>query len=217
MRVEPGARLVARDPQPSDREPRARAARQGGQHLREDAPATRLRHGRAGLQGPLPLRLPRHRRSPPRERGRACLVDHIQRFLLELGTGFAFVGRRVHLEVGDQDFYLDRLFYHLKLRCFVVLELKTVPFDPAFVGQLNLYLSATDDLLRHPDDKPTIGLLLCRSRNKLVVEYALRDVDKPIGVARWATRLVETLPAELEGSLPTVAQLEAELEPRDKE
>lgn len=149
---------------------------------------------------------------PRREREvEQALVDHIQRFLLELGTGFAFVGRRVHLEVGDQDFYLDLLFYHLKLRCFVVLELKTVPFDPSFVGQLNLYLSATDDLLRHPDDRPTIGLLLCRSRNELVVEYALRDVDKPIGVAQWATRLVEALPAELEGSLPTVAQLEAEL------
>jgi predicted nuclease of restriction endonuclease-like (RecB) superfamily len=140
-----------------------------------------------------------------------ALVDHIQRFLLELGTGFAFVGRRVHLEVGDQDFYLDLLFYHLKLRCFVVIELKTVPFDPAFVGQLNLYLSATDDLLRHPDDRPTIGLLLCRARNELVAEYALRDVDKPIGVAQWATRLVETLPADLEGSLPTIAQIEAEL------
>ena len=149
---------------------------------------------------------------PRREREvEQALVDHIQRFLLELGTGFAFVGRRVHLEVGDQDFYLDLLFYHLKLRCFVVLELKTVPFDPAFVGQLNLYLSATDDLLRHPDDKPTIGLLLCRSRNELVVEYALRDVDKPIGVAQWATRIVEALPAELEGSLPSVAQIEAEL------
>jgi predicted nuclease of restriction endonuclease-like (RecB) superfamily len=145
-----------------------------------------------------------------------ALVDHIQRFLLELGTGFAFVGRRVHLEVGDQDFYLDLLFYHLKLRCFVIIELKTVPFDPAFVGQLNLYLSATDDLLRHPDDRPTIGLLLCRARNELVAEYALRDVDKPIGVAQWAIRLVETLPADLEGSLPTIAQIEAELgkEPR---
>jgi predicted nuclease of restriction endonuclease-like (RecB) superfamily len=140
-----------------------------------------------------------------------ALVDHIQRFLIELGTGFAFVGRRVHLEVGDQDFYLDLLFYHLKLRCFVVIELKAVPFDPAFVGQLNLYLSATDDLLRHPDDRPTIGLLLCRARNELVVEYALRDVDKPIGVAQWATRPVETLPADLEGSLPTIAQIEAEL------
>jgi predicted nuclease of restriction endonuclease-like (RecB) superfamily len=149
---------------------------------------------------------------PRREREvEQALVDHIQRFLLELGTGFAFVGRRVHLEVGDQDFYLDLLFYHLKLRCFVVLELKAVPFDPAFIGQLNLYLSATDDLLRHSDDKPTIGLLLCRSRNELVVEYALRDVDKPIGVARWATRIVEALPEELAGSLPSVAQIEAEL------
>jgi len=149
---------------------------------------------------------------PRREREvEQALVDQIQRFLLELGTGFAFVGRRVHLEVGDQDFYLDLLFYHLKLRCFVVIELKSVPFDPAFVGQLNLYLSATDDLLRHPDDKPTIGLLLCRSRNQLVVEYALRDVDKPIGVAHWATRLVEILPTDLEGSLPTIEQIEAEL------
>ena len=98
---------------------------------------------------------------PRREREvEQALVDHIQRFLLELGTGFAFVGRQVPLEVGDQDFYIDLLFYHLKLRCYVVIELKAVPFDPAFVGQLNLYLSAVDDLLRHPDDKPTIGLLL---------------------------------------------------------
>jgi len=131
--------------------------------------------------------------------------------MLELGTGFAFVGRQVHLEIGEQDFYLDLLFYHLKLRCFVVVELKTVPFDAAFVGKLNLYLSATDDLLRHPDDKPTIGLLLCRSNNKLVVEYALRDLDKPIGVAQWATRIVDALPKELESSLPTIAQIEAEL------
>jgi predicted nuclease of restriction endonuclease-like (RecB) superfamily len=149
---------------------------------------------------------------PRREREvEQALIDHLQRFMLELGTGFAFVGRQVHLEVGDQDFYVDLLFYHLKLRRFVVIELKTVPFDAAFVGQLNLYLSATDDLLRHPDDKPTIGLLLCRSNSKLVVEYALRDLGKPIGVAQWATRLVEALPKDLEGSLPTIAQIEAEL------
>jgi predicted nuclease of restriction endonuclease-like (RecB) superfamily len=149
---------------------------------------------------------------PRREREvEQTLVDHIQRFMLELGTGFAFVGRQVHLEIGEQDFYLDLLFYHLKLRCFVVVELKTVAFDPSFVGKLNLYLSATDDLLRHPDDNPTIGLLLCQSRNKLVVEYALRDLDKPIGVAQWATKFVEALPVELEGSLPTVAEIEAEL------
>jgi len=149
---------------------------------------------------------------PRREREvEQALIDHIQRFMLELGTGFAFVGRQVHLEIGEQDFYLDLLFYHLKLRCFVVVELKTVLFDAAFVGKLNLYLSATDDLLRHPDDKPTIGLLLCRSNNKLVVEYALRDLDKPIGVAQWATRIVDALPKDLESSLPTIAQIEAEL------
>jgi predicted nuclease of restriction endonuclease-like (RecB) superfamily len=153
---------------------------------------------------------------PRRERGlERALIDHIQRFMLELGTGFAFVGRQVHLEIGDQDFYLDLLFYHLKLRRFVIIDLKMVPFEAAFVGQLNLYLSATDDLLRHPDDKPTIGLLLCRSNNKLIVEYALRDLDKPIGIAQWTTRLVDSLPKDLEGSLPTVAQIEAELGERD--
>ncbi len=149
---------------------------------------------------------------PRREREvEQALVDHVQRFLLELGAGFAFVGRQVLLEVGDRDFHVDLLFYHLKLRCFVVIELKAVPFEPAFVGQLNLYLSAADDLLRHPDDKPTIGLLLCKSKNKLVVEYALRDVNKPIGVAEWETRIVESLPEELKGSLPTVEEIEAEL------
>jgi predicted nuclease of restriction endonuclease-like (RecB) superfamily len=149
---------------------------------------------------------------PRREREvEQALVDHIQRFLLELGTGFAFVGRQVLLEVGDQEFYVDLLFYHLTLRCYVVIELKAVPFDPAFVGQLNLYLSAADDLLRHPDDKPAIGLLLCREKNRIVVEYALRDLNKPIGVAGWKTKLVERLPKELKGSLPTVEEIEAEL------
>jgi predicted nuclease of restriction endonuclease-like (RecB) superfamily len=149
---------------------------------------------------------------PRREREvEQALVAHIQRFLLELGTGFAFVGRQVALEVGNQDFKLDLLFYHLKLRCFVVIELKAVPFKPDFVGQLNLYLSAVDDLLRHADDKPTIGLLLCRSKNRLIVEYALRGLNKPIGVADWETKLVEQLPEELRGSLPTVEELEAEL------
>jgi predicted nuclease of restriction endonuclease-like (RecB) superfamily len=159
---------------------------------------------------------------PRRERElEEALMDHIQRFLLELGAGFAFVGRQVLLEVGDRDCYVDLLFYHLKLRRFVVIELKAGPFDPAYVGQMNLYLSAVDDLLRHPDDKPTIGLLLCKGKDRLVVEYALRDVQKPIGVAgwktrlkvrvEWKTRLVKTLPKELQGSLPTVEQLEAEL------
>ena len=149
---------------------------------------------------------------PRREREvEQALVDHVQRFLLELGTGFAFVGRQVPLEVGDRDFVIDLLFYHLTLRSYVVVELKAVPFDPAFVGQLNLYLSAADDLLRHPDDKPTIGLLLCREKNRVVVEYALRDLKKPIGVAGWKTKLVEKLPKSLAGSLPTVEEIEAEL------
>jgi predicted nuclease of restriction endonuclease-like (RecB) superfamily len=149
---------------------------------------------------------------PRREREvEQSLVDHIQRFLLELGSGFAFVGRQVHLEVSSHDYYVDLLFYHLKLRCYVVIELKAVPFEPAFIGQINLYLSAVDDLLRHVDDKPTIGLLLCRSKDKIVVEYALRDLNKPIGVAEWATRIVETLPEDLRGSLPTVEEIEAEL------
>ena len=139
------------------------------------------------------------------------LVDHIQRFLLEMGAGFAFVGKQVLLEVGDRDFYADLLFYHLKLRCYVVVELKAVPFDPAFVGQLNLYLSAVDDLMRHPDDKPTIGLLLCKSKNRFVVEYALRGFEKPIGVAQWETTLVNSLPDDLKGSLPTIEEIEAEL------
>ncbi len=139
------------------------------------------------------------------------LVDHIQRFLLELGAGFAFVGRQVHLEVGGQDFYVDLLFYHLKLRRFVVVELKAVPFDPGFVGKMNLYLSAVDDLLKHPDDQPAIGLLLCRSKNKLVVEYALRGLSRPIGVAEWETQITRRLPKDLKGSLPTVAEIEAEL------
>lgn len=117
---------------------------------------------------------------PRREREiEQALIDHLERFLLELGTGFAFVGRQTQLEVGDQDFKLDLLFYHLKLRCFVVVELKAVPFDPSFVGQLNLHLSAVDDLMKHETDQPTIGLLLCRSKNKFVVEYALRHLKRP--------------------------------------
>lgn len=149
---------------------------------------------------------------PRREREiEQALIDHIQRFLIELGSGFAFVGRQVPLEVGDQDFVLDLLFYHLKLRCYVIVELKAVPFDPAFVGQLNLYLSAADDLLRHPDDQPTIGLLLCRGKDRIVVEYALRHLNRAVGVAGWETRLVEKLPKALAGSLPAVEEIEAEL------
>jgi predicted nuclease of restriction endonuclease-like (RecB) superfamily len=154
---------------------------------------------------------------PRREREvEQALIEHIERFLIELGAGFAFVGRQIALEVGDQDFKLDLLFYHLKLRCFVVVELKAVDFDPGFVGQLNLYLSAVDDLMKHEDDQPTIGLLLCKNKNKLVVEYALRHLTRPVGVAAWETELVEKLPKELEGSLPTIEQIEAEFSPKPR-
>lgn len=143
------------------------------------------------------------------ERG---LVEHVQQMLLEMGAGFAFVGRQVCLEVGDENFYLDLLFYHLRLRCFVVVDLKMKPFEPEFAGKMNFYLSAVDAQMRHPDDAPSIGLLLCKdSKNKLKVEYALRDLKKPMGVAGWQTRLVESLPAKLRGSLPTIARLEKEL------
>lgn len=140
-----------------------------------------------------------------------ALIDHIQKFLLELGTGFAFVGRQVPLEVGGEDYPLDLLFYHLKLRRYVVIELKARDFTPGDVGQLNLYLSAVDDLLRHPDDQPTIGLLLCRKKNKLVAEYALRGLDQSIAVAAWQTQLTDSLPEELRSSLPTIKEIEAEL------
>ncbi len=140
-----------------------------------------------------------------------ALVDHIQKFLLELGIGFAFVGQQVRLEVGDEDHPLDLLFYHLKLRRYIAIELKVRAFTPGDVGQLNLYLSAVDDLLRHPDDQPTIGLLLCRKKNKLVAEYALRGLDQSIAVAAWQTQLTESLPEGLRSSLPTIEEIETEL------
>lgn len=139
------------------------------------------------------------------------LVAHVREFLLELGAGFAFVGNQVKLTVGSDEYFLDLLFYHLRLRCFVVVELKTGAFKPEHAGKMNFYLSAVDDLLKHPDDQPSIGLLLCRSKNRIQVEYALRDIQKPIGVARWETQIVERLPERLEGSLPTVEELETEL------
>jgi len=143
----------------------------------------------------------------------AALVTHITKFLLELGAGFAFVGRQVHLEVGGRDFYIDLLFYHLRLRCFVVLELKAVEFEPEHTGKLNFYLSAVDEQLRHEHDNPTIGLLLCKTNNRVIAEYALRDVNKPIGVAEY--QLVQALPAQLEASLPSIERLQAELTEAD--
>ncbi len=137
------------------------------------------------------------------------LLRHLREFLIELGAGFAFVGSEVHLEVEAEDFYLDLLFYHLQLRCYVVIELKTTDFKPEYAGKLNFYLSAVDDTLRHPDDQQSIGLIICRGRKGLIAEYALRDLAKPIGVA--GHRLRQILPEQLSGRLPTIEQLETEL------
>jgi len=139
------------------------------------------------------------------------LMSHIQKFLLELGQGFSFVGQQYHLEVGEKDFYIDLLFYHLKLRCFIVVELKNTEFIPEYAGKLNFYLSAVDDLLRVESDKPTIGLLLCKTKDNYMAEYALRDIKKPIGISSYTTKLVETLPKEFKGKLPTIKEIEIEL------
>jgi len=139
-----------------------------------------------------------------------ALIDHIRDFLLELGVGFAFVGSQYHLEVGGQDFYLDLLFYHLRLRCYVVVDLKMSDFQPEFSGKMNFYLSAADDLLRHPDDQPSIGIILCKSKNQAIAEYALRDLNKPIGVSAY--QLQSALPEQLKNSLPTIEELEDVLE-----
>ncbi len=140
------------------------------------------------------------------------LIDHIQKFLLELGQGFAFVGRQVHLELGDSDFYIDLLFYHLKLRCYVVIELKAGKLEPGHVSQLNMYMNVVDDVLRHSDDKPTIGLLLVKQKNKMMAEYALRGYIKPISIAQWKTQITRSLPEGLKSSLPTIKEIETELD-----
>jgi predicted nuclease of restriction endonuclease-like (RecB) superfamily len=139
-----------------------------------------------------------------------ALIDNIRSFLLELGVGFAFVGSQYHLEVGGDDFYIDMLFYHLKLRCYVVIDLKMTAFKPDYSGKMNFYISAVDDMLRHSDDLPTIGIILCRGKNKTVAEYALRDINKPMGVSAY--HLKDVLPEGLEESLPAIAQLEKVLD-----
>lgn len=137
------------------------------------------------------------------------LIAHIEKFLLELGEGFAFLGRQYHLQVEDQDFYIDLLFYHIKLRSFLVVELKSGKFKPEYAGKMNFYLSAVDDLLRQPGDNPSIGLILCRSKVGVLAEYTLRDMTKPIGLAEY--RLTESLPKEIKTLLPTIEELESEL------
>lgn len=137
------------------------------------------------------------------------LTEHITRFLLELGAGFAYLGRQVPLQVGERDFSLDLLFYHTQLHCYVVIELKTGEFDPEFAGKLNFYIKAVDEQKRSKGDAPTIGILLCKKRDRLVAEYALSDINKPIGISEY--QLTQSLPEPLKSRLPSVDQLESEL------
>lgn len=137
------------------------------------------------------------------------LLSHIQKFLLELGRGFAFVGRQVRLEVSDREFYVDLLFYHLHLRCFVVVDLKKGGFKPEYAGKMNFYCSIVDEQLRHSQDAPTVGLILCQSKDSIVAEYALRDIHKPIGITAY--ELTRALPSEFASSLPSIETIEAEL------
>lgn len=136
----------------------------------------------------------------------SALVKHIRDFLLELGVGFAFVGSQYRLEVAGNEYFIDLLFYHLKLRCYIVIDLKVTEFRPEYTGKMNFYVSAVDDLLRHSDDQPTIGIILCKSKDRTIAEYALRNLDTPIAVS------THQLPKQLKESLPSVEQLEMELE-----
>ena len=149
------------------------------------------------------LTLEHTRKERDLERG---LLDEIRKFLLELGTGFAFMGNQYHLEVGGDDFYIDLLFYHHELRCLVAIDLKTGHFKPEYAGKMNFYLSALDDLVRHADDQPSVGIVLCKSKNKAVAEYAIRDLSKPIGISEY--RLTHTLPERLAENLPSPDELE---------
>lgn len=138
-----------------------------------------------------------------------AIVDHVSRFLVELGAGFAYVGRQMHLEVGGDDFFIDLLFYHLKLHCYVVIEIKAGKFKPDHLGQLGFYMTAVDAQVKDDMDGPTIGLLLCKTKNEVVAEYALRDDTRPFGIAEY--QLLETLPEPLRSNLPTIDQIEREL------
>jgi len=138
-----------------------------------------------------------------------ALVNNITNFLLELGSGFAYIGRQVSLMIGDQEYFIDLLFYHLKLRAYVVVELKTTDFIPEYAGKLSFYLSAANDLLKHPTDNPTIGLLICKNKNNIIAEYALKDINQPIGVSEY--QLSKLFPEEFKSSLPTIEEIEKEL------
>ncbi|MGI6395308.1 MAG: PDDEXK nuclease domain-containing protein [bacterium] len=138
-----------------------------------------------------------------------ALINHVTKFLLELGAGFSYIGRQYKIEVDGDEFFIDLLFYHVKLHCYVVVELKTVKFQPEFAGKLNFYVSAIDRIVKTPKDDPTIGILICKSKNNTVVEYSIKDISKPIGVSEY--KLLQIVPEELKSSLPTIEQLEKEL------
>lgn len=138
------------------------------------------------------------------------LIDHIQKFLLELGKGFAFVGRQVHLELGGSDYYLDLLFYHVKLKRYVVIELKSGKFDPGYIGKLNMYLNVVNDVLCQPDDNKTIGLLLVKDKSKMLVEYSLSGFNNPIGVSNWESEIMKSIPENIKSSLPSIDEIEKE-------
>ena len=138
------------------------------------------------------------------------LIEHIAKFLVELGSGFAYVGKQYHIEAGDKDFYIDLLFYHLKLRNYVVIEVKKGEFKPEYAGKLNFYLSLVDDRLKHPQDQMSIGLLICQDKNRIIAEYALKDINKPIGISEY--QLTSAIPESFKGSLPTIEELENELQ-----
>lgn len=143
------------------------------------------------------------------------LTQHITQFLLELGNGFAFIGRQYHLVVGDSDYYIDLLFYHVKLKCYVVIELKNSKFIPEYTGKLNFYLSAVDSILKTEDDRPTIGILLCRDKNNVEAEFALRDINKPMGISEFT--ITEMLPDDLKSNFPTIEEIENELRNLDND
>lgn len=142
------------------------------------------------------------------------LVKHITRFLIELGKGFSFVGKQYPIQVSENEYFIDLLFYHLQLRCFVVIELKAGKFKPEYAGKLNFYLSAIDSQIKHPTDQASIGLILCKTKDSVEAEYALRDIQKPIGISEYM--LTQALPKELESELPTVEQLENQLNKLDR-
>lgn len=144
-----------------------------------------------------------------------AIVKHITKFLLELGVGFAFVGRQYHLDIGDEDFYLDLLFYHLDLRCYVAIDLKTQKFKPEYTGKMNFYLSVLDDIVKKEHDNPSIGIILCKDKNKVLAEYALKDINKPIGISQY--ELTRVIPENFQSALPSIEDLERELKKLDKE